>query len=447
MNRRQIYKCMLSALVLSAASFSHADDFQTFADKAKKPTSQLPAPPPAPAPAPAPRPPQSQFEGTGRIENITRRIGGEIYRFDLAKSMPLVRVEAKSKLGRVKIIAVSLVTEKSERVPVRNLVTDSLLDSEAALVSENLNSASSITAIEVHAEAMGGPANLDIKVVASRETPRLILRDALPVNSCKTNIDATLKTKLDPIQLWAGRAEGSGADTVQEKFAGTQLNKFVADFLSTLKSGNSYTSAPYLVTLLNFFAERYNASRVGGPAESAYRTMASESYNVLLSAIQNELPCRKFSTEDLMNIAVDFNKRQTAAGKNSRAGEMYETMMNRIRDFVALQYRKDLGAKNLSFRQADTEGTKYYKLFLGEAQEGFLKTTYRDMSGYAYAVAEQSLLKEVKSMDIEQRYQLIVEYQAKYNDNGNDFPKATALRYLTILSQQGHFVIPLNLNH
>ncbi|MNL41819.1 hypothetical protein D3C87_1642430 [compost metagenome] len=146
-----------------------------------------------------------------------------------------------------------------------------------------------------------------------------------------------------------------------------------------------------------------------------------------------------------MAIAVDFNKRQGTVGKGSRAEGLYESMAGRIRDFVPPQYSKELATKNLSFRQADTEGTKYYKLFMGDPAEGFLKNIYRDMSGSAYAVAEQSLLKEVKQMDIEQRYQLIVEYQAKYNENSNEFPKATALRYLTILSQQGHFVIPLNL--
>ncbi len=57
------------------------------------------------------------------------------------------------------------------------------------------------------------------------------------------------------------------------------------------------------------------------------------------------------------------------------------------------------------------------------------------MSVYAFVVAEQSLRREVKLMDIEQRYQLIVEYQAKYNAN-SDFPQAVAARYLNILAEE-----------
>jgi len=40
-------------------------------------------------------------------------------------------------------------------------------------------------------------------------------------------------------------------------------------------------------------------------------------------------------------------------------------------------------------------------------------------------------------MDIEQRYQLIVEYQAKYNSNV-DFPQAVAARYLNILADPNY---------
>ncbi|MNK01240.1 hypothetical protein D3C87_190350 [compost metagenome] len=444
MDRRLIYKCLVSILLLQSSSIVHAEMLEAMAEKGKS-GSTLPAPPSAPAPPTRPAPPaQSQYEGIGRVENITRRIGGEIYRFDLVKAIPLTRLDAKSKMGRVKIIAATLLTDKNERIPVRNLVTDSLLPKDPALVSENLTSNAAILAIEIHAEAMGGIANLDIKAVSNREAPRLTLRGSMPVSSCKTNIDGTLKAKLDPIQLWASRAEGSAPDSIQEKFAGTQLNKYVNEFVATLRSNNSYSSTTYVLTLLNFFTERYNASRAGGPTEASYKTMTTETYNILLGAIQNEIPCRKFTTEDLMNIAVDFNKRHDAAGEGTRAAGIYETMMNRIRDFAPLQYRKELATKNLNFRQADTEGTKYYKLFMSDTGEGFLKATHRDMSAYAYAVAEQALVREVKQMDIEQKYQLIVEYQAKYNENTADFPRTTALRYLTILSQQVNFVIYLN---
>ncbi|MNY51047.1 hypothetical protein D3C86_1866070 [compost metagenome] len=111
--------------------------------------------------------------------------------------------------------------------------------------------------------------------------------------------------------------------------------------------------------------------------------------------------------------------------------------MTKIRDFAPSQYRKELAAANLNFRQADTEGTNYYKLYIAASDTSFMKVTHRDMSAHAFTMAEQALTQEVKLMDIEQRYQLIVEYQAKYNSNV-DFPQAVAARYLNILADPNY---------
>ena len=58
------------------------------------------------------------------------------------------------------------------------------------------------------------------------------------------------------------------------------------------------------------------------------------------------------------------------------------------------------------------------------------------MSASAYAVAEQALNREVKTMTSDQRYELIVEYQAKYNDAAN-YPSEIMMKYLIILSESG----------
>lgn len=436
MERRQVYSLITSLFLLQSSGIAYAELPESFA--------ALPAPPSAPTPPTRPTPPsQTQYEGMGTIEGVTRRTGGEVYRFDFVRATPLMRLELKSKMSRVRVIAASLITDKDERIPVRNLVKDSIMPNEPALVSENLNTLSNISAIEIHAEAMGGTADLEIKAISNREVPRMALRGSAPGNSCKTNIDSALKAKLDPVQLWASRAESAAADSAQEKFAGAQLTKFVNDYIATLKSGNTYTSSKYLLSLLYFFIERLEASRVGGIAETSYRNMTNETYSVLTAAIQNELPCRRFSSEDLLAIALEMNKKRSEVGRGSRSEVLYESMMTKIRDFVPLQYRKELGTRSFTFRQADTEGSKYYRLFTTEKDDGFLKTTHRDMSAFAYAVAEQALIREVVDMDIEQRYLLIVEYQGKYNENSGDIPQATAMRYLTILSQGNNILMKL----
>lgn len=413
---------ILLAVILSAS----------IAEAAKLP--KPPGPPPTPTPRPAP-PTDPQYEGIGRIEQITRMRGGEIYRLDLSKALPLTRIEAKSKLGRLKIYSTTLVTDKNDRVPVRQIGGIYLEESNAPLSSELFDTSHNILAIEVFAEAMGGEASLEIRAFSTIEAPKLNVGSRIPEFSCRRNIDSLLKDKLTPVQQWTARAEASTPGSVEEKFVGNQLREQVADFLSILQTGGAYTSTEYLLTLINYFGDQYNTVRAGGASEPAYKDLLTGTYNMLLLSIQNELPCRRFSSETLIKMATDFNSKFQSMSESSRAKQFYAAMMTKVRDFAPGQYRKELAAANLTFREADTAGTNLYKLYIAAPEDDFLKNTQRDMSAQAYVIAEQALKAEVKLMDIEQRYQLIVEYQAKFNAN-KDFPQAVASRYLAILADE-----------
>jgi hypothetical protein len=384
--------------------------------------------------------PQNQFEGTARIGDISRKNGGDQYIVDLSKPLPLTFIKAKPKSGKVKIISVNLVTDKNERIIVKALSGATIGDADKELSSENLNSASLISSIEIQAEAMGGSAAFDLNAVSTQEAPKLALRSDDNSNSCNKKFDAILKDKLDLVQLWASRAESSVQGSWQEKYASKEFNKYVADFIATLKADKStYASTDYTLTLLNFFAERHNASRPDSASEQGYKSMAEETFEVFLLSIQNDQTCRPVTSDSLIKIALDFQKRQEANKPDSRARKLYEAMITKIGKLIPAQYRKEIATKNLAFRAADTEGYKNHKLFTSSKPESFLKGTYQEMSLSAYAVAEQALLREVKSLDNEQTYQLIVEFQTKYNDPSN-YPQEIMLKYLTILSEHSNFL-------
>lgn len=380
--------------------------------------------------------PYAAFEGTGRISDITRKTGGGLYRLELAKPLPLTSLKAKSK-GKLKVISVNLITDKQERIPVKAFTNIALAETDQPLASEALTMPGNIAMIEIQAEAMGGAASLEITAVSSQEAPQLAPRDEL---SCSKKFDTILKEKLDVVQLWAGRAESSAADSWQEKYASKEFTKYVADFIMTLKeSKDSVASTEYTLTLLNFFTERHNASRVGSAAEQGYKSMATETFEVFLTSFQTEQTCRVVSSEALIDITLDFQKRQDASKPDSRARKLYEMMIGKLGKFIPTQYRKELATKNLSFRQADNEGYKFYKQFAASKADSTLKGTYQEMSTNAYALAEQALMKEVKTLDNEKTYQLIVEFQAKYNDPAN-YPQETMMKYLVILSEHSNFL-------
>jgi hypothetical protein len=402
--------------------------------KPDKGNGQLPKPP-APPTQPTQPPSDPQYSGVGKIDSVTRQTGGDVYRLELVKAIPLVRVELKSKLGRTKVYSASLVTDKNDRVPLRLLTGINVEDGNQAVSSEILNVQANIVAVELLAEAMGGESSLDITAYSTKEAPRLALANRVPEFSCKRSLDSLLKDKLDPVQLWVGRAESAAPGSVQEKFAGNQLKEQVRDFVSTIKSGGSYTTLNYLITLINFFADQYNAVRVGGVSEPAYRDLLQSGNDVMMIAIQNELPCRKFPSDVLIKISTEFSKKLQSMPADARARGLYEKLTTRVRDYAPDQYRKEIAAANLSFRDADNEGIKHYRNYIAAKDGEFLKETSKSMSAYAFMVAENALKVEVKMMDVEQRYQLIVEFQGKYNSNG-EYPQAVAARYLNILAEQ-----------
>jgi hypothetical protein len=391
---------------------------------------------------------QAQYEGSARISEITRKGGGDLYRLDLAKPIPLSMIKAKAKSGKVKIVSINLVNEKNEKVALKAFNNVVLSDSDKELSADNSGNNLSVLGIEIQAEAMGGNASLDIGAVSNLEAPKLALRSGGNgggnsddnSNSCSKQYDAILKEKLDVIQLWAGRAESSVAGSWQEKYASKEFTKYVNEFINAIKTEKtSVASTDYTLTLLNFFTERHNASRPDSAADQGYKSLANVTFEVFLASLQGDQTCRVVSSDSLIKIALDFQKRQEANKPDSRARKVYEGMISQIGKLIPTHYRKEIAAKNFNFRQADTEGYKYFKLFASSKAESFLKGTYQEMSVNAYAVAEQALLKEVKSLNNEQTYQLIVEFQTKYNDSAN-YPQEIMLKYLTILSEHSNFL-------
>ncbi|WP_413581014.1 beta-sandwich domain-containing protein [Bdellovibrio sp. HCB288] len=382
--------------------------------------------------------PQNQYEASARVDSVSRKNGGQLYRLDLAKPIPLTQIKAKPKAGKVKVIGVNLVTDKGERVIVKAFNNVTIADSDSVLASEILSLNENIASIEIQAEAMGGNANLDITAVSGQEAPKFGSREQ--ENSCNKKFDSVLKEKLDTVQTWAGRAESSTQGSWQEKYAKKEFNKYVAEFVATLKADkNQFASPDYMLTLVNFFVDRHNASRPESAADVGYKTMAVETFDTFLTAIQSDQACRPVTSDSLIKISLDFQKRQDANKPDSRARKLYDVAIGKIGKLIPGHYRKEIAAKNLNFRQADTEGYRNYKLFVASKPESLMKNVYQEMAANAYSIAEQQLMVEVKSLNNEQTYQLIVEYQTKYNDPAN-FPQETMAKYLTILSEHSNFL-------
>jgi hypothetical protein len=146
-------------LAFAAPTNNHKDRPKSGSKEKEKVSAGLPKPP-APPSTPAPPPTDPQYEGIGRVDQVTRQAGGELYLLELTKIVPLTRLEARSKVGRLKIYSVTLVTDKNDRIPVRQLQGLSLDDSMAPANSEMLNASIGISAIAIRSGARGGGGGL-----------------------------------------------------------------------------------------------------------------------------------------------------------------------------------------------------------------------------------------------------------------------------------------------
>ncbi|WP_413944225.1 beta-sandwich domain-containing protein [Bdellovibrio sp. HCB-162] len=139
------------------------------------PRPQQPNLPPPPAPV------QSLREGSVAINTVTRQSGGQWYRVLVTEPLTLDRVEVAATAVRVKIHEGSVVTQRGQRISIREFQNTPVFDAGSRAVSENLNVRERIVAIDLRMESYGGYAAVEVKALSNEGRPRLALENNEPV--------------------------------------------------------------------------------------------------------------------------------------------------------------------------------------------------------------------------------------------------------------------------
>lgn len=140
-----------------------------------------PGPRPQPTLPPPPAPVQSLREGTVAINTITRQSGGQWYRVLVTEPLALDRVEVSALAVRVKIHEGIVVTQRGQRISIREFQNTPVFDAGSRAVSENLNIRERIVAIDLRMESYGGYAAVEVKALSNEGRPRLALENNEPV--------------------------------------------------------------------------------------------------------------------------------------------------------------------------------------------------------------------------------------------------------------------------
>lgn len=161
---------LLAAVTLLQAS-AHADiisDLPGFDDNGSQGQTFRPPPPPTNNTGVI-----RQYSDVANLDQISRKSGGEAYRFNLARPTVLKHLELTVQASRLKIHEATVMTVSGQRYVIREFHNSNVLDSGTVLSSESLNSNEDIRAIELRLESYSQAATISLKAVGERDVPRM----------------------------------------------------------------------------------------------------------------------------------------------------------------------------------------------------------------------------------------------------------------------------------
>lgn len=121
--------------------------------------------------------PQTEFVSSIVIKGLSQKASGTLYVVDLKKALSLSRLDLQVSRSRIRLYSVTLVTDTSTRVSVKNF-SETDVARGATVSSETLNQSDRVASIEILAESAEAAADLSLLVVADREKAELKLREA-----------------------------------------------------------------------------------------------------------------------------------------------------------------------------------------------------------------------------------------------------------------------------
>lgn len=162
---------LLAAVTLIQAS-AHAEiisDLPGFEDGgSQQGTTFRPPPPPMPGEGVT-----RQYTDVANLDQISRKSGGEAYRFNLVQPTNIKYLELTVQASRLKIHEGTVMTVGGQRYMIREFHNSNVLETGTQLTSENLNINDDIRSIELRMESYSSAATISLKAVGSSSVPRM----------------------------------------------------------------------------------------------------------------------------------------------------------------------------------------------------------------------------------------------------------------------------------
>lgn len=389
---------------------------------------------------------QSERVGSVVIDSMSRKSGGELYRVQLGQATVLSRLEITILKSRLKISKVDVITERGQKIAVRELTNLNVENAGAKLSSGNLNISDKIVSIEITGESYSAEADIRISALSVYSTPQLLYRRVVtpppaPVNSCSsdTSGDALIKSKLDMVTTWGQRMDQAASGSTTERFAATELERYVQDVLSTLNSSAvNRMSEEYMKQLFDFYHRKYNAAPSGSRPEAIYIKLRDAFGRAHSAVVEKKLNClvakNQGSSTELMKLLEQFAALYQAARSGSAEEAHYLRMVNQVKGKIMPAFKRELDEK-YNFRTLEKEYQEHYAKYQRVPSGHLLESFYLEMSRETRKRALEIMRLQSRRMSAEERFAMIQKYDEQYRRSSfGSEPEKFAQEILAILA-------------
>nr|BFD62186.1 hypothetical protein BdHM001_08670 [Bdellovibrio sp. HM001] len=385
-------------------------------------------PPPLPPPVSNQ---QQERSGAVVINSLSRKSNGTTYRISLSQATVLSRLELQVLKSRLKVHSVKVITERGQALSVRELTNTGVLNSGTVTSSENLNLSDRITAIEIVGESYSAEADIRLIAFSMYSSPQMTYRPVFVENgngghsgsgsaevcSASTRGDNLIKERLDAIALWSRRMDAAPGGSTQESFAAKELDRYVNDVLSILQNNHNQLSLAYMQELFKFYNQKYNSAPSGSRPEAVYAKLARGFSDASVKVMNREMDCTiarmNGSSEQILNMLTGYIAAYNRAPSGSREEDNYRKLIVAAKAKVIPAYEKELERK-YNFRQVVAELENFVAKYNAAPSGSISEDVYRQMILKARHRALDILKNQVSSMNAEQKYSLIEEFEGKY---------------------------------
>lgn len=118
--------------------------------------------------------PSFAAEGSARINQVTRKSGGALYRVFVTNSVSVNRVSIDVLNAKAKIHSASLLTESGLRIQLERLSGTAIIPAGQSISSESINRNDRALVLEIQAESFGAVANLRVRASSNQGAPQLL---------------------------------------------------------------------------------------------------------------------------------------------------------------------------------------------------------------------------------------------------------------------------------